>query len=353
MSPDFWIRAGLPYAMFRDLCLFFLILCTPFQALSASQSSDPMAFDDQPLQEPLELPSWFKLSFLDLKDNLNEARQNGKKGLIVYFGRKDCPYCEAQLEVNWGEKDIVDYTRQHFDVVAIDVQGLRTVTDFDGKTYTEKQYAALKKTNFTPTLFFYTDSDRPALKLPGYRPPYQFRAVLEFIADGHYKREHLSHYLARAENALSYGQDNMNANDNFMSPPYNLDRSHRPGKTPLLVFFEHPRCHACDVLHGEPMEDKGVNQLLSQMEVVQLNIHTDTPVITPDGRKITSRQWADELKLTFAPSLVFFDEKGEEILRVESVIRLYRLKSVLRYILSRGYKKYPTFQIWRTRHMQP
>lgn len=311
-----------------------------------------MAFDDQPLSQPLEMPSWFKLSFLDLADNLEEARASGKKGLIIYFGRKDCPYCEAQLEVNWGEKDIVDYTRQHFDVIAIDVQGLRTVTDFDGKTYSEKSYAAHHKTNFTPTLLFYTDGPKPVLKLPGYRPPYQFRAVLEFVADGHYRHEHLSHYLARAEKALSYGQDEMNGNDNFIAPPYNLDRSHGRARSPLVVFFEHPRCHACDILHGGPMEDKEVNRLLSRMEAVQLNIHKDIPVIRPDGKKTTSRQWAEQLKLTFAPSLVFFDEKGREILRIESVIRLYRLKNVLRYILSRGYEKYPTFQLWRNRHKQ-
>jgi len=29
------------------------------------------------------------------------------------------------------------------------------------------------------------------------------------------------------------------------------------------------------------------------------------------------------------------------------VVWFYRLRSVLKYVLSGGYKKYPTFQLWR------
>ena len=46
------------------------------------------AFDDAPLQEPLEHPAWFKQSFLDLPEDLAEATAAGKKGIIVYFGQK-------------------------------------------------------------------------------------------------------------------------------------------------------------------------------------------------------------------------------------------------------------------------
>ena len=133
------------------------------------ESADSLQFDDYPLREDLETPDWFKLSFLDLQDSLDEALSEGKKGLIIYFGRKDCAYCKAQLEINWGKKDILDYTQEHFDVIAIDVRGQRTVTDFDGKTYTEKEFAARMRTDFTPSLLFYESKGRLALRLPGYR----------------------------------------------------------------------------------------------------------------------------------------------------------------------------------------
>ena len=104
------------------------------------QAQDPIVFDDEPLEEALVLPDWFKLSFLDLKDDILEARR-GRRGLIIYFGMSKCPYCKAHLENNWGKRDIVAYTRAHFDVVAIDVRGQRPVTDIDGRSYNEKNYA--------------------------------------------------------------------------------------------------------------------------------------------------------------------------------------------------------------------
>ena len=197
--------------MFKKYIVNFcsLIFALSFQTSSATTELAPdfgaLAFDDTTLKEELYLPDWFKLSFLDLSDSLAEAREAGKQGIIIYFGRKDCPYCKAQLEINWGTPDIVEYTQKNFDVIAIDVRGHREVTDFDGSVYTEKDFAIKLGTNFTPTLLFINTDGRFVLKLSGFRPPYQFRAALEYVADQHFNNEPFGTYLARAEQALSYG----------------------------------------------------------------------------------------------------------------------------------------------------
>ena len=117
-------------------------------------SDDKLIFDDSPLKEALILPNWFKLSFLEISDEIKEAKERKKKGLIIYFGQKYCPYCKAHITNNWEQKDIVKYTQKNFDVIAINVKGQRPVINTDGKTYTEKTFSALKKTNFTPSLIF-------------------------------------------------------------------------------------------------------------------------------------------------------------------------------------------------------
>ncbi len=328
-------------------CLFGYLFNSTALATSTSVD-DPLIFDDRPLKDDeVLLPEWFSLSFLDLADSLKEAEKAGKKGLIIYFGRKDCAYCEAHMKNNWGNKNIAAYTQKYFNVIAIDVRGQRTVTDFDGKTYTEKEYSGKVKTNFTPSFLFYDTQQRLMLKLSGYRPPYQFKAALEYAADQHYLREDFHHYMARAEKALAYGQEELNEHDSFSPPPYNLDRSRFPAEQPLVVFFESPHCHACDVLHGGPMSEPEIPLLLENLNAVQLDTSKDTPLVTPSGKKTTAKKWADELKLSFAPTLIFFDERGQEILRVDSVIQLYRLKYLLMYIQTKGYKQYPTFQLWR------
>ncbi|MDH5571464.1 MAG: thioredoxin fold domain-containing protein [Gammaproteobacteria bacterium] len=306
-----------------------------------------LEFDDKPLTEEIILPGWFKVSFLELQEDIQEAGESNKRGLIVYFGQKNCAYCKAQLENNWGQKDILSYTLKNFDVIAINVLGQQPVIGLDGKTYTEKSYAVAQNTNFTPSLVFYDLQGKEALRLRGYRPPYQFRAALEYVADGHYKKEPFNIYLARAEAAYSFGEDHLNEHESFLPPPHILDRSHFAAQRPLLVMFERRRCHACDVMHAGPLADMRIDKLLDKLDIVQLDMEADTPVITPEGKKITSKQWASQLQLDYAPTLIFYDKKGVEIIRVDSVIWFYRLQAVLQYVISDGYIHYPNFQLWR------
>lgn len=332
--------------LFHVLLIYVIFLMGVGYAQRATARQDEVGFPDQPLLEPLELPGWFKLSFLDFRDDLHEANAK-KRGLIIYFGRHDCPYCKAQLEKNWGTPDIVAYTRAHFDVVAIDVLGNRSVTGLDGKEYTEKQFAVINKANFTPTLFFYDNRGQLALKLMGYRPPYQFRAALEYVADHHQHEGTFRSYMARAENAESYGLDTLNEYPEFHKPTFLSKYSQHKHNRPLLIAFERSHCHACDVLHAGPLNNPETKKLLDRIDAVQLDMWRDVPVVTPEGRHTTSKAWADELGLSYAPTLIFYDEHGKEIIRVDSVLGFYRLHGVLRYVISGGYRHYPNYQHWR------
>ncbi|WP_455198162.1 thioredoxin family protein [Kaarinaea lacus] len=308
-------------------------------------------FDDTPLEEDLILPEWFKLSFLDLRNVIEDAKEAGKKGLIVYFGQKNCSYCKAHLEHNWGDIYIVAYTRKYFDVVAIDVRGDRPVADVNGKVFrTEKSFARSIRAQFTPTLIFFDTNGKEVQRLSGYHPPYEFVAALEYVADEHYKRESLNNYLSRAAFYTEYGKDALNKNNVFSSPPYALDRSRYPSQTPLAVFFEKTHCHACDVLHSGPMKNNTIVRNMQQLEVVQLDTRLNTPVITPDGKKTTAEKWAEKLNIYYTPTIIFFDGHGKEIIRINSVVGFYRLNNVLHYVLSKGYLQEPNFQLWRQRH---
>ena len=329
------------------LLLIVVLSLHAFSSNSYAVNSDDIIFDDKPLDYALVLPDWFKLSFLEIDADIKEAKEQNKKGLIIYFGQKFCPYCKAHLEKNWGQDDIVKYTKKNFDVIAINVKGQRPVVDIDGKTYTEKTFSVLKKTNFTPSVIFYNTKGQEVLRLRGYRPPYQFRAALEYVADKHYAKETFRDYMARAELALGFGNEELNKNELFNSPPYLLDRSRINAEQPLMVVFERKRCHACDVLHGGPFARPEIETELLKLEAIQLDVHSKQPLLTPDGKKISAEKWAEQLDINYSPTIVFFDEKGKEIIRIESVVWFYRLRNVLKYVLTGAYKKYPTFQLWR------
>lgn len=304
-------------------------------------------FDDRPLDEPLAHPDWFKLSFLELAEDLREAVAADQRGLIIYFGQKYCAYCKALLETNFGKPDIRAYTQRHFEVIGIDIHGSRSVTDFDGAQSNERSYALKQKVNFTPTLLFYDQDGREALRLSGYYPPYQFRAALEYVADGHYRQENFRSYLARADVPMVLETGGLDYEAFFLPPPYALSRTHRPGERPLIVFFEQSDCHACDILHTGPLLEPVIRERLWQFETVQLSLWGNAPVITPDGKRTTEAEWAEQLNLFYAPTLLFFDAHGREILRLDSVVQFYRLRNALDYVASGAYKEFPTLQRWR------
>jgi len=92
--------------------------------------------DDRPVLNQVVIPAWFKNSFLDLKDDLEEAKQAKKTGIAVYFGQKDCAYCKALMEINLKISDIKNTMRKNFDVIPIDIWNSRQVTDLQGVSLT-------------------------------------------------------------------------------------------------------------------------------------------------------------------------------------------------------------------------
>lgn len=331
----------------QALFLMALVLSTG----NVAGEEDDFSFDDSPREQALEHPDWFKKSLLDLREDLNEAAQAGKQGLMVYFGQARCAYCHRLLQVNFGQEDITNYTRQHFDLVALDARGPREVTLLDGAAMTEQEFAQLEETNFTPSILFYDREGREALRLRGYYPPYQFRAALEYVADGHYAHETFRDYLARGDDRLVFDAEDLNEEDFFAAPPYDLDRSRLPGERPLVVFFERGDCHACDVLHGQLLRDPGLRAMVQDLDSVQLDMRATTPVVTPSGQRSRVRDWAATLGLFHAPTLIFFDEHGREVLRLDSLVRFYRLGQVLSYISSRAYRD-QTYPQWRAQHSE-
>ena len=321
-------------------------------AVSAEDSDnapfEEALFDDAPLEDVFQHPEWFKKSFLDLGDDLEEAVAAGKKGIILYFGQKRCPYCERLMKVNFGDQDIAQYTRLHFDLVPFNIWGIEEVTDLAGETLSEREFAEREAATFTPTLLFIDAEGRQALRLRGYYPPFYFRAALEYVVGDHYQREPFNTYLARGDETLTFEPGDLVEEDFFAPPPFNLDRSRISAQRPLAVFFEQGHCHACTILHGKVLSDPAIRRFFTELDSVQLDMDADTPVITPDGRRITASAWADELGLFYAPSILFFDESGNEIIRVDSVAHFFRLRNVLNYVTNRAYLYEPVYQRWRT-----
>lgn len=285
-----------------------------------------------------EPPAWFKASFLDLREDVNEAAANGKR-LFIYFHQKGCPYCAELVNNNFSQKDIVDYTRKHFDALQIDLWGSQEVTDLDGKAYSEKVFSANHKVWFTPTLLFFDEKGKVALRINGYYPPHQFKTALRYVAERQDRKMSFRDYYAKHASVKSSGK--LNSQPFFKKAP--LDLTGLGEKKPLIVFFEQKDCQACDRLHKKIFPRPMTQEQIKKFDVVQLDMWSKDKITTPAGKRTAARKWAKKLGITYAPSAVLFDE-GKEVIRMEAFLKAFHVQSVMDYVSSGGYKTQPSLQ---------
>ncbi|MEN8212948.1 MAG: thioredoxin fold domain-containing protein [Pseudomonadota bacterium] len=286
-----------------------------------------------------EKPAWFKESFLDIREDVGEAVA-GNKRVLLYFYQDGCPYCSKLLHDNFGDQRIAQKTRQHFDVIAINMWGDREVTGFSGESATEKTFSSGLRVQYTPSLLFLDEQGAPVVRLNGYYQPHYFSAILDYVAQHKEGELPLREYIATVTPQPASGK--LHVEPGILTAP--LDLSTIEGSKPLLVMFEQKQCLACDELHQDILQRPEVRKSLQGFQVAVLDMWSRDVVTTPVGINTTAREWAQKLGIQYAPSLLFFNSTGEEVFRSEGYLRAFHIHGVLDYVLSGAYKQYPEFQ---------
>ncbi|UCF76714.1 MAG: thioredoxin fold domain-containing protein [Betaproteobacteria bacterium] len=319
------------------LALLLALVAAP-AAVRAAQPA-PAPFDPSP--QAIDIPRWFKETFLDFREDIAEAAAAGKR-LMVYFGQDGCPYCKRLMQVNFGQRDIADKTRQHFNALAINMWGDREVTWIDGKSRSEKNFAAELRVQFTPTLLFFDEKGKIVLRVNGYYPPHKFRVALDYVSGHNEEKMSFADYL-RQHGGKAGGGD-LNDQPFLLKPPLDLAAHVRGSGRFLAVLFEQKHCAACDELHQQGFADPAVREFIGKLDFARVELFGSDKLVTPEGRNLTAAQWGRQLGLAYTPSIVFFDAAGREAFRIETYLRPFHLASSFDYVTSKAYLVQPSFQ---------
>jgi len=322
------------YALFVPLLAFVMFPVSILQA-------EPV---EQALTEGLvnpgydEKPAWFANSFLDIREDVGEAASAGKR-VLLYFYQDGCPYCKKLLDTNFALQETENKTRRSYEVIAINMWGDREVTGFDGEMTTEKAFAKSLRVMFTPTLLFLNEQGKVTLRVNGYYPPHKFNAALDYGAQHNGAEPTFREYYAAVSPAAASGMLHRDAS--HLPADAALDR--RTGR-PLLVMFEQKDCSPCDELHRDILQRPESREQLQRVNVVLLDMWSKAPVRRPDGKTSSIAQWARDLNVQYAPSLVFFDGQGVEVFRTEAWLKAFHTQSAIDYVASGAYRDQPSFQ---------
>ncbi len=183
----------------------------PGAAIAATRV-EPMKDDTGLYTQP-----WFLQSFMELKDDLEEAAAQGKN-FAVLWEQRGCPYCRELHAVNFADPEAADFIKANFVILQLDIHGPRKVTDFDGKVMSEKELAQRWRINFTPTMCFFSKDpasvegkgggEAEVARMPGYFKPFHFMTMFAFVQGEHYKTKRFQEYLKeRADKMRAEGKD--------------------------------------------------------------------------------------------------------------------------------------------------
>jgi len=325
-------------AIARCLCLAWLAA-----APAAAPAADDSAGRGGGMENPghIEHPEWFKVSFLDIAEDIAEARDAGKH-YVLYFYQDGCPYCKKLIEDNFGQFEITDYTQRHFDLVALDMYGSREVTGMDGAVISEKEFIKRHRVQATPSFIFFDMKGNIAFRMNGYQPPGKFFDVLRYVAEKKYYEMKYIDYLRQRPARKASGV--LHSLDGAARPPFDVRKLIDDSGKPLLVLFEQKQCLSCDELHGDILRREESAELLRLFRTAQVDIRGGGEVVTPAGATLEATEWAESLNISYVPTLLFFDTAANEAFRLEGYVKSFHIQSAMEYVAHGTHAKQPDFQ---------
>jgi len=276
-----------------------------------------------------ELPHWFKSSFLDFGEEIDDAREQGKH-VMAFMHLDECPYCARMLAENFQEGDNKDFMERYFDVIGINVRGDLDVAWIDGSTYTEKELALRLNAIATPTIVFIDLDGNKVLQLNGYRDPRSFRYALEYVQGRRYGENSFADYLTSLEKPDVY--------EPRSHPLLQRATYFKDYDKPLVVLFEDSQCAECDRFHDKTLNHPDVMSAMEGYLFVRFDTDSDQKLFDLKGRSTTPGQWARDLGITFRPAIVMFNQ-GRELYRADGIHYHQHLSEALVYA-KRGFLEF-------------
>ena len=286
-------------------------------------------------------PDWMEPAFIDLETDLETARAEGKRGVMVLYTTLGCSYCAEFVKRSLEDPVLQKRVRDHFISLGLEIFDDRLMTGPDGTELSIKAFAEQQGAGMAPTLLFFDTDGRRTLRAVGYQTPERFALILDYLISGQPATQSFRDYLlqrieARAGDASVYPV--LQDDPLFATPPYALARQPVAAERPLLVLFERVGCAACARFHRNVLSLDEVREVLGRFDVVRLDADDDrTPVLAPDGRRTTPAKWYADEGFTQTPALLFIDEAGNAVLRNDAVTERNRLLNMSGLVLDKKY----------------
>jgi len=161
----------------KSVIHFFILTCI-FMTSGLANAAMP--------RDPAE--HFFEQTLGNLQDDLQDAKDQGKKGIWLFFEQEECPFCHRMKTLILNQPEVQDYFKKYFIVFPIDIETTSELVDFDGKATTMKKLFAKigKNRGATPVLAYFDLSGKLSIRYTG-----ASTGVEEFLWLGEYASQEM------------------------------------------------------------------------------------------------------------------------------------------------------------------
>ena len=163
-----------------------------FTAASAVELRDPGSY-------------FFDETFGDMTEEIENAKDEDKKAILIMFEMDECPYCHRMKATVLNRKDVQDFFKEHFLILSMDVEGDQEITDFNGEMTVQKDFALKQfRVRATP-VFQFIDLEGKPIKRARFTgatgSAEEFMLLGQYVIDREYEKMSFTRYKRERLNA--------------------------------------------------------------------------------------------------------------------------------------------------------
>jgi thioredoxin-related protein len=273
------------------------------------------------------MPNWFKDSFLDFADDVDEATSKGKH-VMLFFHLEACPYCTRMLVESFEPELLSKRIQKNFDVIEVNIKGDRLIQFNETLALSEKQLAETLGVQATPAIVFLNKDNKFITRVNGYRSPSRFEQVLNYVSTNAYASVSLESYMQEnlKRNVYTLRDHSLFSSDTDLS----VDG-------PVAVIIEDTSCNDCAELHARMLGRDDILQQLEKFTVIRFNAETDAQIRGLDGQVTNVREFISHHKILYRPAILLIDD-ATIVKRYDSLPFSYHFREGLRFVADGFYK---------------
>ena len=140
--------------------------------------------------------SFFDQHLGNFAEELENAGDENKKGILIFFEMDECPFCFRMKTTVLNQPEVIQYFKKHFLIFPVDIEGSVEVVDFQGKSTLERDFAFKQnRVRATPVFaFFDLNGNRVARYTGPTSSVEEFMWLGQFVVGEEYKNTNFIRY---------------------------------------------------------------------------------------------------------------------------------------------------------------